>query len=152
MKDIFEMKKKWQGFISLRYIVVLFFGLFVCSCVSEVEQSQRKPALMWFDAEANFGRFNQKDSIDFYLNKIKDLGFTHAVVDVRPITGEVLFDSQYAPRMEEWNGHHRGDFDYLGYFIEQGHKLGPGIIILIGVWYIAVILTGLPLCTILTVA
>lgn len=124
MKDIFEMKKKWQGFISLGYIVVLFFGLFVCSCVSKVEQSQGKPALMWFDAEANFGRFNQKDSIDFYLNKIKDLGFTHAVVDVRPITGEVLFDSQYAPRMEEWNGHHRGDFDYLGYFIEQGHKLG----------------------------
>ena len=48
---------------------------------------------MWFDAEANFGRFNQKDSIDFYLEKIKSLGFTHAVVDVRPITGEVLFES-----------------------------------------------------------
>lgn len=83
-----------------------------------------KPALMWFDAEANFARFSHKDSIDFYLKKIKSLGFTHAVVDVRPITGEVLFASQYAPRMEEWKGARRGDFDYLGYFIEQGHKLG----------------------------
>lgn len=52
------------------------------------------------------------------------MGFTHAVVDVRPITGEVLFNSKYAPRMEEWNGAPRGDFDYLGYFIEQGHKQG----------------------------
>ena len=79
---------------------------------------------MWFDAEANFGRFNQKDSIDFYLEKIKSLGFTHAVVDVRPITGEVLFESAYAPKMEEWNGAKAGDFDYLGHFIEKGHELG----------------------------
>ena len=49
---------------------------------------------MWFDAEANFARFSHKDSIDFYLKKIKSLGFTHAVVDVRPITGEVLFNSK----------------------------------------------------------
>ena len=74
-----------------------------------------KPALMWIDAEANFARFQHKDSIDFYLQKIKSLGFTHAIVDVRPITGEVLYDSKFAPRMEEWNGARRGDFDYLGY-------------------------------------
>ena len=108
-------------------------ALCITSCITsacgqkqkvENQDNSNKPALMWFDAEANFGRFNQKDSIDFYLNKIKNLGFTHAVVDVRPITGEVLWDSKIAPRFEEWNGAHRGDFDYLGYFIEKGHKLG----------------------------
>lgn len=114
----------WKVVASYRYMFVLCFCMLICSCTSVMKQPHGKPALMWFDAEANFGRFNQKDSIVFYLNKIKDLGFTHAVVDVRPITGEVLFDSQYAPRMEEWNGFKRGDFDYLGYFIEQGHKLG----------------------------
>ena len=46
----------------------------------------QKPALMWFDAEANFRRFSNPDSIDYYLSKIKSLGFTHAVVCVRPIT------------------------------------------------------------------
>ena len=91
---------------------------------AEINAEGAKPALMWFDAEANFARFSHKDSIDFYLKKIKSLGFTHAVVDVRPITGEVLYDSQLAPRMEEWQGAHRDNFDYLGYFIEQGHKLG----------------------------
>ncbi|MCS2517758.1 hypothetical protein NXW37_29700 [Bacteroides thetaiotaomicron] len=52
---------------------------------SQVENG--KPALMWFDAEANFERFSNPDSIDYYLTKIKSLGFTHAIVDVRPITG-----------------------------------------------------------------
>lgn len=87
-------------------------------------ESGKKPALMWFDAEANFERFSYPDSIDFYLKKIKDLGFTHAVVDVRPITGEVLFDSEFAPKMKDWNGYNRKDFDYLGYFIQKGHELG----------------------------
>ena len=56
---------------------------------------------MWIDAEANFERFSHKDSIDYYLEKIKSLGFTHAVVDIRPITGEVLYKSEYAPQMKD---------------------------------------------------
>ncbi|MCS2594332.1 family 10 glycosylhydrolase [Bacteroides thetaiotaomicron] len=79
---------------------------------------------MWIDAEANFERFSHKDSIDYYLEKIKSLGFTHAVVDIRPITGEVLYKSEYAPQMKEWKGAKAGDFDYLGYFIKKGHELG----------------------------
>lgn len=84
----------------------------------------QKPALMWFDAEANFRRFSNTDTIDYYLSKIKSLGFTHAVVCLRPITGEVLFDSDIAPIHKEWEGENHPGFDYLGYFIEQGHKLG----------------------------
>ena len=71
---------------------------------------KKKPALMWFDAEANFERFSHKDSIDYYLDKIKSLGFTHAIVDIRPITGEVLYQSQFAPL----NGH-----DFLCLFFYQ---------------------------------
>ena len=85
---------------------------------------KKKPALMWIDAEANFERFSHKDSIDYYLNKIKTLGFTHAIVDIRPITGEVLYKSDFAPQMKEWKGAKAGDFDYLGYFIKKGHELG----------------------------
>lgn len=83
-----------------------------------------KPALMWFDAEANFERFSNPDSIDYYLEKIKQLGFTHAVVDIRPITGEVLYDSKYAPKMKDWAGYTRKEFDYLGHFIKKAHELG----------------------------
>lgn len=111
-------------------LLLLALGMLVLSSCGgtknmvKMEETPAKPALMWFDAEANFGRFYQKDSIDYYLQKIKSLGFTHAIVDVRPITGEVLYDSKYAPRMEEWKGAKRGNFDYLGYFIQEGHKLG----------------------------
>lgn len=83
-----------------------------------------KQALMWFDATANFARFSDPDSIDYYLTKIADLGFTHAVVDIRPISGEVLYDSKIAPRMREWDGIPHGDFDFLGHFIQKGHELG----------------------------
>ena len=111
-----------------KFMAATVLAALLCACGNAKQVGDTavdvKPALMWIDAEANFARFQHKDSIDFYLQKIKSLGFTHAIVDVRPITGEVLYDSKFAPRMEEWNGARRGDFDYLGYFIEKGHKLG----------------------------
>ncbi len=110
--------------IVLSFIgLVLFSGKADCKIVKPSSVSH-KQALMWIDAEANFARFSHKDSITYYLKKIKSLGFTHAIVDVRPITGEVLFDSKYAPRMNEWKGAKRGNFDYLGEFIRQGHQMG----------------------------
>lgn len=106
--------------------ILLFFTLFLSLISLNVSAQEVAPKrlLMWFDAEANFKRFSNTDSIDYYLNKIKALGFTDAVVDVRPITGEVLFDTPYAPRMKEWQGFTRPDFDYLGRFIQTAHRLG----------------------------
>lgn len=104
--------------------LLLLFILGVISINISAQSLASKRLLMWFDAEANFQRFSNTDSIDYYLNKIKALGFTDAVVDVRPITGEVLFDSSHAPKMKEWHGYTRPDFDYLGHFIKTAHKLG----------------------------
>ncbi len=111
---------------KITYITLLCMSLLLSSfCSSSKEKiNDVKPALMWFDAEANFQRFSNPDSIDYYLTKIKSLGFTHAIVDIRPITGEVLFDCPFAPKMTEWGGYHRTDFDYLGHFIKKGHELG----------------------------
>ncbi|MDD2611468.1 MAG: alpha amylase family protein [Bacteroidales bacterium] len=82
-------------------------------------------ALMWIDATANIERFNNKDTIDFYLQKIKKLGFTDIVVDIRPISGYVLYDSEYAPKFTEFRGKPIVyTFDYLGYYIEEAHKIG----------------------------
>ena len=39
------------------------------------EAQPAKRAIMWIDGEANFSRFSHKDSIDFYLQKVHDLGF-----------------------------------------------------------------------------
>ena len=85
---------------------------------------QKKTALMWFDAEANYRRFNNPDSIEYYVKKVADLGFTHAVVDVRPITGEVLYNSAIAPKVKDVTN----EFDYLARFIEVGHKYGMKVL------------------------
>lgn len=111
---------------KLILIVAAIFAVAISSfgAAGKKAPAKSKPALMWFDATANFARFSNPDSIDFYLKKIKSLGFTHAIVDIRPITGEVLYESAYAPRMEEWGGYKRKNFDFLGHFIKSAHKLG----------------------------
>ena len=121
---------------NLLFTLLIILSVLLLSCKNEKRSSgdtnaetetliqKNKQTLMWFDAEANFDRFSHQDSIDYYLEKIKSLGFTHAVVDIRPITGEVLYKSEYAPEMKKWKGEERGDFDYLGHFIEKAHSLG----------------------------
>ena len=53
------------------------------------------------------------------------MGFTDVVVDVKSIMGETLYKSDIAPYMGEWEGVTRPEnYDLLGYFIEEGHKLG----------------------------
>ncbi|MBQ8099395.1 MAG: family 10 glycosylhydrolase [Bacteroidaceae bacterium] len=104
----------------MRRFLVFSYCLFFSLCLHAVE----KRAYMWIDATANFERFSQPDSIQFYLQKLSSIGFTDVVVDVRPISGEVLFDSKLAPKMREWGGHVRPDFDYLSCFISQAHALG----------------------------
>lgn len=111
-------------FASLAFVLSLIL-LVACGAKTEVKNENKKVALMWFDAEANFERFSHKDSIDYYLKKVADLGFTHAVVDIIPIVGETLYDSDFAPRLRVGNnGYERKDFDFLGYFIEKGHEYG----------------------------
>lgn len=107
--------KKWH----LLIILLITFHL-----TSEAKNTYHKThSLMWIDATANFARFSNSDSIKRYLDKCAKAGITDAVVDVRPITGEVLFDSQIAPRMTEWHGATRDPkFDYLGCFIREGHR------------------------------
>lgn len=111
------MKKRIVCLICLSLALVSF-------TIHTWQDNSSKPRLMWFDATANFQRLSYTDSIDYYLGKIKDLGFTHAVVDIRPITGEVLYESKIAPQLKEWEGFTRSDFDFLGYFIKKAHQLG----------------------------
>lgn len=116
------MMKKVTLFIMT--IISLF-----CSCCEKqknepFEVPGQLPKLMWIDATANIHRFNNKDTIDHYLHKLSELGFTDVVVDIRPISGHVLYDSKYAPKLTKWNGQSiTYTFDYLGYFIEKAHKL-----------------------------
>ncbi len=101
------------------YILLLFVlsGLLL--------KAESKPKYMWIDCEANYQRMGSVDSIRFYLNKIKEIGFTDVVMDVKSIMGEVLYKSKIAPFMGEWDGLYRDcDFDMMDVVLKEGKKLG----------------------------
>ena len=97
-----------------------------------------KARFVWIDAGGNFERFaNSKENILADLKKVKDCGFTDIVVDVRPTTGDVLFDNTTtADRLEKldvWTSagyvwvERTASWDYLQTFIDYGHELGLNV-------------------------
>ncbi|MDP4201237.1 MAG: alpha amylase family protein [Bacteroidota bacterium] len=110
----------------LKRSAVLIFCVVVCALMNmSVVSGKEKPKYMWFDAEANFKRLSTPDSIIYYLKTIKDAGFTDAVLDVKTIMGEVLYQSKLAPFFEQYDGvTHLRDYDMLAIFIREGHRLG----------------------------
>lgn len=95
-----------------------------------------KPRFIWIDAAANFNDFaNSKENIARDLILAKDAGFTDIVVDIRPTSGDILFQSSVAGSQQvEWlaawvNGvyskvYRTATWDYLQAFIDKGHELG----------------------------
>ena len=100
----------------------------------EETDNASKPRVIWIDAAANFPDFaNSRENITRDLALAKDAGFTDIVVDVRPNSGDVLFTTDVAGGVK-WLGawtstgyrkiERTATWDYLGAFIEEGHKLG----------------------------
>ena len=93
-----------------------------------------KPRYVWIDAAASFQYYaNDAAYIAADCKRIADMGFTDIIVDVRPTSGDVLFQSEVAPACKKaaaWvNGRYRWvertvAFDYLATFISEGHANG----------------------------
>lgn len=78
--------------------------------------------------DANFERFSQKDSISFYLDKAKETGFNHIVVDVKGVDGFVLYQSDFLPQLKSHGGFYfERDWDYLQFFIDEARKRDLGV-------------------------
>lgn len=92
-----------------------------------------KPRYIWIDAAANFKYYaNDVTYIEADCKRIAKMGFTDVIVDVRPTSGDVLFESAVAPacrKVAAWSNGYRWierteTFDYLGAFITAGHAAG----------------------------
>lgn len=95
-----------------------------------------KPRFIWIDAAANFNDFaNNKENIARDLTLAKNVGFTDIVVDIRPTSGDILFQSNVsASQQVKWLGawikgvytkvERTATWDYLQAFIDEGHRLG----------------------------
>lgn len=93
--------------------------------------------LIWVDGTANITRtvkINGKDTVVDYsttregvaemVRHCKAAHINTIVVDVKPLSGQVLYNSRVAPRMRSWKGHPLPDFDVLAAFVAEGHKAG----------------------------
>lgn len=93
--------------------------------------------LMWVDGTANLTRTVTVNgvarTIDYTTTQagvaeiVRHCKAAHVntiVVDVKPLSGHVLYNSKVAPHMTEWRGHAVPNFDVLAAFIEEGHKAG----------------------------
>ena len=95
----------------------------LCSCTAGKQTYNHN--YMWFDCEANYRTLSHPDSIKYYIQKSKDIGFDNVVVDMKSIMGEVLYKSDIAPYMGDWEGVERSvDYDMMQYFIDYGHEIG----------------------------
>lgn len=104
-------------FLILLSAISLFTG-----CAKDQKSNNN---YMWFDCEANYALLSNPDSIKYYVKKVKDLGFDNVVVDVKSITGEVLYNSSIAPYMSPFDSVTRStDYDMMEMFIHYGHMYG----------------------------
>ena len=104
--------------------ICLLAAIFAVSACAQ-SKKEYNHNYMWFDCEANYATLSHPDSIYYYMKKSQEIGFDNVVVDVKSIMGEVLYDSDIAPYMGDWEGVERSkDYDMLGYFIRYGKELG----------------------------
>ncbi len=60
--------------------------------------------ILWIDGTANVERVNTETKIIELVKQIRDVGFNTIVYDVKPISGQVLYNSTIAPKLTEWRG------------------------------------------------
>ncbi|MCM1449798.1 MAG: family 10 glycosylhydrolase [Clostridiales bacterium] len=123
------MKNKLNYLLAAVAITAAATG-FLCSCGGGEKKTEGDtPKYLWMCAEANFERFATKDSIDFYLDKIVETGFNHIVVDIKPIQGKVLYDSEVCEQLTTVHDTEvNRDWDYFGYFLDRAHDKGLKVV------------------------
>ncbi len=78
--------------------------------------------VMWVDATANIDRIMTIEGVRDIVTHCKKANFTMIVVDVKPVVGQVIYNSKIADRLRVWKGKTYPEFDVLGAFVEEGHK------------------------------
>jgi uncharacterized lipoprotein YddW (UPF0748 family) len=81
--------------------------------------------VMWVDATANLSWLIDRAQIRQFVRNCRTVGINCIVLDVKPISGHVLYNSQIAPKLTEWRGVQvPPDLDVLQVFLEEAHAIG----------------------------
>ncbi|MCF7740470.1 MAG: family 10 glycosylhydrolase [Candidatus Marinimicrobia bacterium] len=101
-----------------KYLLIMLLPLLLFAT-----QNDDKRKILWVDGSANFARLNSEKNIEKILDRAADVGFDLIILDLKLISGEVLYPSNYAPQILEWKGTKRNkDLNYPKVFIREAHK------------------------------
>lgn len=98
----------------------LCFLLVVLSFQNVTPQSTRKTNILWVDPLKNIRTITTRSQIAGLMSKASSSGFQGVALGIKTTTGQVIFESDIAPRLLEWNGQTiPKDFDIVKEFSEQ---------------------------------
>ena len=81
--------------------------------------------ILWIDCTANLDRYNTEAKIVALIEQIRSVGFNTVVFDVKPISGQVVYNSKIAPKLTEWRGRTMAaEFDPLPIFTRECRSAG----------------------------
>lgn len=81
--------------------------------------------ILWMDAGANVGNLNTVEKIQDVVSKTKAAGMNMIVLDVKPIVGDTIYPSRFAPKLTAWKGKTvPADFDVLRHVLDAAHAAG----------------------------
>lgn len=78
--------------------------------------------VIWVDATANLSWTQHRDRVRDFVRNCREVGLNLIILDVKPISGHVIYPSQFAPKLTEWRGVTAPvDLDILAMFLEEAH-------------------------------
>ena len=81
--------------------------------------------IMWLDAEANLWQLSTREGVAETVKQCKAANINTIIVDVKPLSGMVLYRSSIAPRLTDFGGKpYPKNYDLLRTVVEEGHKAG----------------------------
>lgn len=81
--------------------------------------------LVWFDADANLRHLSTRQGVAFTVGRCKAANINTIIVDVKPLSGYVLYNSKIAPKLAACEGFaYPAGYDLLKTVIEEAHKAG----------------------------
>jgi uncharacterized lipoprotein YddW (UPF0748 family) len=128
-----------RSFVVLRLAVAV--ALLLCGAVRAQSTSTIPPAspdgvaqavvrraglegrVLWLDGTANLQRLSTREGVATIMDRCKRANINTVVVDVKPLSGHVLYNSKVAPRIPEWRGFQYPEgYDLLRVAIAEGRK------------------------------
>lgn len=116
----------------MKKLLAVFAALVLCGCATATQKTASKAdpnqrRWLWCDGEANVQSLDTDAGVSSVVDKASRAGITDLVVDVKLISGEVLYDSKIAPHVVEWVGNKLpggGRYDRLAAFVKMAHARG----------------------------